>query len=344
MKLLFVENIANVSYNLAKRLRLMGYDVTLLTRHNPVAGELDLASTSREPWVKAFYVNSLYDKTFTYLLKMLSEKVDIIHCHYALEQGTYALISRGLGRCKKVIVHCHGTDIREISHSRKYGWIVNLNLKCADKTFVSTPDLMRAGTELMPNPIETSSFSPGTASLDLKMNHDFALFCPSRQIWVHKRQDLFLKALRTLVNKGYDCNLVLIDFGPDLDRTKRLIRDLDLEKNVTFVPPIPPADMPAYYNSCDVVWAQMGLGHLGLVTLEALSCNKPTLVDFIYGQAYPEQPPVIKVFSLEDITGETEHLLDLRSFSLDTRWWVIKYHSYEAVLNKLTRVYDELLS
>ena len=39
MKLLFVENTTNVSYNLARRLRAEGHDVTLLTRYSPWAGE-----------------------------------------------------------------------------------------------------------------------------------------------------------------------------------------------------------------------------------------------------------------------------------------------------------------
>lgn len=38
MKLLFVENTANVSHNLARRLRAEGHNVTLLTRYNPWAG------------------------------------------------------------------------------------------------------------------------------------------------------------------------------------------------------------------------------------------------------------------------------------------------------------------
>lgn len=176
------------------------------------------------------------------------------------------------------------------------------------------------------------------------MGHDFALFCPSRQIWIHKRQDLFLRALRKLVDDGYDCNLVMIEYGPDLDKTESLVRELKLEGNVGFIPSIFPEDMQSYYNSCDAVWAQMGLGHLGLVTLEALACNKPVLVDSVYDSAYPEPPPVVRVYNLNEIVRETRKLLDSRKFSVDTRWWITKYHSYEAVLEKLAGIYDELVS
>lgn len=344
MDLLFIENIANVSYNIAKKLREMGYNVFLLTRFNPRAGCLDLANISKEPWVDVFKCNSFFDKTFRYLSKIFSYDVDIIHCHYALEQGMYSIFSRTLRKTKKVICHCHGTDIRDVYNDKKLGWIVKFNLKFADKVFVSTPDLLRPRTELLPNPLDVELFKPVKPVLDLKMNHDFSLFFPSRHVWKHKRQDLFLKALRTLVDDGYDCNLVMIDYGPDVMRSKKLVKELKLDSNVCFIPPIHPKDMALYYNSCDVVWAQMGLGHLGLVSLEAMACDKPVLVDFVYDNAYPDPPPVTKVYSLQDVVTKTKEFLDSRRFNVETRWWIKKYHSYEAVLERLVKTYNELIS
>lgn len=102
--------------------------------------------------------------------------------------------------------------------------------------------------------------------------------------------------------------------------------------------------MPKYYNSCDIVWAQMGLGHLGLISLEALACNKPPFVDFIYDKAYPEPPPVIKVFTVQDVVKETEKLVRSNNFQKNTRPWILKYHSFKVVIERLTEIYNELLS
>jgi glycosyltransferase involved in cell wall biosynthesis len=344
LDILFIENIANVSYNIAKKLRELGWNVMLLTRENPSAGILDQSNVSNEPWVKTFPCFSLFDKTFRYLSRILEFDVDIIHCHYALEQGLYALFSKSLRKTKKVIIHCHGTDLRDVSRSWRYGWIVNINLKLADKVFVSTPDLLRNGVEFLPNPIDIFLFKPAKPTIDLRMGHDYAIFLPSRHVWKHKRQDLFLKALRVLVDKGYDCNLIMVNYGPDLDRSKILVNELKLKNNVCFVPPIRPSDMPSYYNSSDIVWAQMGLGHLGLVCLEAMACNKPTFVDFIYNDVYPEPPPVIRVYNLKDIIDKTIEILDSKKFNLETRWWVAKYSSYQSVLSKLIHTYYALLS
>lgn len=344
MDLLYIENIANVSYNIAKQLRTKGYNVILLTRHNPQAGLLDLASNSKETWIKTFNCNSPVDKTFRYLSNILSYKVDIIHCHYALEQGVYSLFSRMCKRAKKVICHCHGTDIRDVYHSNLFGWIVKFNLQFADRVFVSTPDLLLPKTEFLPNPIDTSLFKPADSTLDLKAGHSYSLFFPSRQVWKHKGQDLFLRALKILIDQGYDCNLVMLEYGPDAEKTKMLVDELHLRKNVCFIPTIHPNDMPSYYNSSDIVWDQIGVGSIGLVSLEAMSCNKPVLADFAYDTIYAEPPPVIRVYNLQDIVIETKNLLDSKKFRLSTRWWIDKYHSYESIINKLTNIYTELLA
>jgi len=86
----------------------------------------------------------------------------------------------------------------------------------------------------------------------------------------------------------------------------------------------------------------MGLGHLGLASLEALACNKPPFVDFIYDEAYPEPPPVTKVFIVQDIVRKTKKLIRSDNFK-NTRPWILKYHNFKTVIKRLTEIYNELL-
>jgi len=158
-----------------------------------------------------------------------------------------------------------------------------------------------------------------------------------------------LLALKKLKEMGYDCNLIFVKYTTqdaikDVEATKKISCIPCLKQNVTFIPPIYPEDMPKYCNSCDIVWAQMGLGHLGLISLEALACNKPPFVDFIYDKAYPEPPPVIKVFTVQDVVKETEKLIRSSNFQKNTRIWILKYHSFKVVIERLTEIYNELLS
>lgn len=345
MRILFIENIANVTYNLAKALRRKGYDVVMLTRYNPKTSFLDLCNFSDDPWVKTFKCSSMLDKSFIYLLKILSYNVDIIHCHQAFVQSSYSLFSKTLGKASKVIAHCHGSDLREFGQLLKYGWLINMNLRHVDHVFVSTPDLLNywSHATFLPNPVDTSRFKPSSPTLDLHRGHDYAILAPARQVWTQKRQDVFLHALKAIIEDGYDCNLLMVDYGVDSNKTKQLAKDLHLEHHVSFAPLIRPEAMPEYYNSADMTWDQIGLGAMGMISLEALACNKPVLSDFNYYNAYPELPPLIRAYSLKDIVTETEKVIDSYNFKVNTRWWITKYHSYEAVLPKLIGVYESLL-
>lgn len=346
MKILQVENIANVSYHLSKGLVERGYDVTLIVRRYKDVVNWDLPSKYNDPWIHFFKGETFFDKTIRYCSEVLSHKVDIIHCHYALEQGLYGVISKRVGRSKKLVIHGHGTDLREIIHTKKYGWMVRLNLKEADKVLVSTSDLLlRKDFELFPNPIDETLFTPNKPSLDLHKGHDYAIFCPSRQVWRHKGQDKFLQALKTLVYEGYDIMLTMINYGEDYERSKNLVKSLNLEDHILFVDAINPEDMPAYYNSCDLVWSQFGLGHIGLTTLESMSCNKITFADLNYESSYDTPPPIVNVHSVSDIIDLTKKALN-KELNLGTkpREWVLIHHGYSRAIDRLEEIYSELLS
>jgi hypothetical protein len=346
LKILMVENIANVSFNLTKRLRERGFDAILLARNNPKAGKLDLTNVYNYDWIYKFDCENLYDKTFRYLFNVLKFKADIIHCHYALEQGFYGVASKWLRRSKKLIVHCHGTDVRERLRTLKYGWIVNFSLKNADEILVSTPDLLLKGYNMryLPNPVDLEIFKPSEPKVNLHHGHKIAILHPSRIVWRHKGTDKCLYALKRLVEEGYDIFLTLVEYGPDLIKTKKLVYSLNLIDNVHFIQPLNPEEMANYYNSCDIVWAQFGVGHLGLVTLESLACNKPTLVDFRYPEHYAEQPPIFHANSINEIVEKTKSITELKVREVDGRSWVEKFHSYPTVLNTLINTYTSLVS
>ena len=345
MKILMIENIANVSFNLVKRLRERGFDAILLTRNNPKAGKLDLTNVYKYDWIYKFDCENLYDKTFRYLFNVLRFKTDIVHSHYALEQGFYGVVSKWLHTSKKLIVHCHGTDVRETLRTLKYGWIVRFSLRNADRVFVSTPDLLLEGYNMryLPNPVDLEVFKPSEPKVDLHQGHEIAVFHPSRIVWRHKGTDKCIYALKRLVEEGYDIFLTLVEYGPDLMKTKRLVYSLNLSGHVQFIQPLNQYEMVNHYNSCDIVWAQFGVGHLGLVALESLACDKPTLVDFRYPEHYAEQPPVFHANSTSEVVEETRSIIELKIKKVSGRFWVERFHSYPAILSVLTNTYMSLI-
>jgi len=102
----------------------------------------------------------LWSKTFGVFWKILKSKGDIIHVNYAL-QDAYLVDKL---KPNLDILHVHGSDVRWAIHSKKYGWIVKSNLRNAEKTLYSTPDLeslvkkYRPDAIYQPTPIRTTVF------------------------------------------------------------------------------------------------------------------------------------------------------------------------------------------
>ena len=104
---------------------------------------------------------SLLGKTLGAFWKIATVKnCDIYHTHYALQYAYFT------GKLKHLdILHVHGSDIRWVVDSKKYGWIVRYALKHADKVLYATPDLeekvkqYRADAIYLPTPIDVNRFS-----------------------------------------------------------------------------------------------------------------------------------------------------------------------------------------
>jgi hypothetical protein len=105
----------------------------------------------------------LWDKTFGILWKIIRSKGTIFHVNYALQDAYLTSKLKHLD-----ILHAHGSDVRWIINSRKYGRIVRSNLKSANIILYSTKDLAepiskyRSDARYLPNPIDTNMFQQRT--------------------------------------------------------------------------------------------------------------------------------------------------------------------------------------
>lgn len=113
---------------------------------------------------------SVYAKSLKVFVNALRSR-GIKHVNYALQD---AFAMRAIGK-RLHLLHCHGTDLfglfdqrfmKESKDLSMWGWMIRGNLKAAGRVIVSTPDLLslakiiREDAEYIPNPIDTSRFSP----------------------------------------------------------------------------------------------------------------------------------------------------------------------------------------
>lgn len=90
-----------------------------------------------------------------------------------------------------------------------------------------------------------------------------------------KRIDTMIKAARRIKRK--DVRFVIAGTGPALDHYKRLAAHYRLDGKVVFTGFVNGKDLPEYYAASDMLCMPSTFETQGIVTLEAMACNKPVV-------------------------------------------------------------------
>lgn len=134
-----------------------------------------------------------------------------------------------------------------------------------------------------------------------------------------KNNDWVVRAFKTVINEmpNQDSKLVILEYGPDVLNTKKLVRDLELDPHVVWIPRTSRRNLMWLLNRVNV-----GVGEFiefprtiwGGTGWEVLASGKPLLQGFFYEAdeyeslfGHPE-PPILKVRSENDVVY---HLLDM---------------------------------
>lgn len=135
--------------------------------------------------------------------------------------------------------------------------------------------------------VDTDVFRPGLKIDDLVDKHSLSgkkvLLTVSRLV-PRKGHDVVLKALAVLVREIEDIVYVITGNGPDKERLTGLVKEYGLEKNVLFVGFVSDADLPRYYNLCNLYVMPNRqtsdfdtIEGFGLSFIEAGACAKPVI-------------------------------------------------------------------
>ena len=150
MRVLHVNDVANVGTTLVAALRAEGVDAHLRRLRLPAAGSSTALKIASLPLRIAELVR--VD------LEARAGAYDLLHIHYA-----YLGVIAALGQ-HRAVVHCHGTDVREGLRDMLRRPLVLTALRYARAVLVSTPDLIalvravRRDATFLPNPIDTTLF------------------------------------------------------------------------------------------------------------------------------------------------------------------------------------------
>lgn len=329
-RILHVNNVANVPQNINKSLSAMGIFSEI---YQPKTGtyRANLYNRILLPFSRT------YD-SFKLAKYVREKRFNIIHIHYGLF-GYLALLT-GM----PYFLHCHGSDINLCLRIPVLRQLVTISIRKAIKVFCSTPDLVlpiskiRKDVEFIPNPIDTSRFSPKPVKPGKRLN-----LISISKLDKTKGIDKIIEAINIMEKENFPVDVSVFSFGNSEMWFKSLLEKYPCN-NLNFLHRIPYSEMPALINSFDAVIGQVSSGAIGMSELESMACGKPVISSFKYPDSYSEKPPLLYSDTPVEIVESVAKLISqpelIRDIGHISREWIMKYHDSFAVTQKLLQYYS----
>lgn len=187
--------------------------------------------------------------------------------------------------------------------------------------------------------------------------HDQPLFlCPARHDWgeedpsLMKGNDKFLRAVKLLNDLGYRPRIILFDWGRHVEKSKRLISDLEIGELISWVKPMKKADLWKCYFTCHAIVDQFSIPAFGGVTFEGLTFGKRviTYIDKeLSKEFFGEAPPLFNCANPDDIAVAMLKIIndpeDKLGVGRNAEEWARQYHSSQRILNLQLNAFKEVL-
>jgi len=348
MRLLIAGNIANTGFYLTSKLREKGIFADLYMEKNPIfvsdpknSGKL---GGEYPDWIK------FWDREKNWKRNLVStmRKYDLISA--ATELPIFAQFS-----LKPYVAVATGSDLNLLAQSKSFkGMLLKSGYKRAKVVVYNLPTHLQSAKKLnLKNAVflplfrefqmlETNGIS------DMMIKNKFVFFHPTSQRWNIKKNYLFLKAFSRL-SKSYDnVFLIIINHGEDASKAIDFLSNAGIDDKFKILPEtLTQKEMIKYYNSCDAVVDQFGVGAFGFTGLEVLSIGKP-LVCYIrkdvYETLYGEAPPVLSSNNEEGIYNILKDLVEgkelCEKLSFNSQKWMQKFHSPDSLITKYIKMYE----
>ena len=199
--------------------------------------------------------------------------------------------------------------------------------------------------------------------------NSFVVFSSARHVWNNeysklgeedlvkyvdvKGNDRPIKAFARLAQTCSDVKMVLIETGRNVPESKKLIKELGIERNVIWMEHQERNRLIDLYNRADVAFDQFWLATLGFSGIEVLFCGTP-LVTYLadggrlYQDVVGSKPPVLNCRTEDEIY---EALLwcynnrkEAKELGLKGREWVMKHNDADTCAVNYVELYKQVIS
>jgi N-acetyl-alpha-D-glucosaminyl L-malate synthase BshA len=223
-----------------------------------------------------------------------SEKLDLLHVHYAIPHSISAILARESIKQKRyvpVITTLHGTDITLVGADRSYLPITRYGLQQSDGVTAVSKFLQQAtietfdfdDVEVIPNFICEKYYKRVD---DSPIREELAP--DGQRLLVHvsnfravKRPADCVEILARVRAEGENARLIMVGDGPESSAVRYRAEQLGMNGNVIFVGK--QANISDYMGVADVFLLPSELESFGLAALEAQACEAPVIATRIGG-------------------------------------------------------------
>ncbi|NLT50663.1 MAG: N-acetyl-alpha-D-glucosaminyl L-malate synthase BshA [Ignavibacteria bacterium] len=291
------------------------------------------------------------------------ENLDLVHVHYAIPHATSAYLARQILRKSKsdikVITTLHGTDITLVGLEPSFLPLVKFSIEESDgvtavSRFLKEKTLINYHIEkeidVIYNFIDTEIYKRVSNENFKKM-----VAPENEKILMHtsnfrpvKRVSDTIKILER-VKKEIPAKLVLIGDGPDRSECERLVRELNLQKDVFFLGK--QDALAELLSAADIFLMPSQSESFGLSALEAMSCGVPVVSSSVGG--LPElvvhnETGFIAEFG--DIDRMSKYVVSLlnnekkyQTFSQNCRNTAVNVFNKDIIVPQYEQYYDKIL-
>jgi N-acetyl-alpha-D-glucosaminyl L-malate synthase BshA len=221
------------------------------------------------------------------------EKLDILHCHYAIPHAASAYLAKQILKARepRVITTLHGTDITLVGLEPSFLPVMKFAIEQSDgvtavSRFLREKTLTNYGIskdiEVIPNFVDTSVYRRLPADhIRQRCSH------PGDRILIHTSNFRAVKRVQDViatfaeVRKKVPSTLLLIGDGPDRSQCELQVRELGLHDSVRFLGK--QLELVELLSTGDLFLMPSQSESFGLSALEAMACGVPVISTSVGG-------------------------------------------------------------
>ena len=188
-------------------------------------------------------------------------------------------------------------------------WLLFTNPKAAERCMrLGLTEKNSEKTVLIGHATDTKTFRP----LNLKREKNKTILLSVGGLYRIKGHHLVIKALKKIVEKGFNAELWIVGEGYYKDSLMRLAKNLDLENNVKFLGAIEHKELAVLYNKADI-FVLANFQEMTPAVNEALACKKPIVAmecgGFEYAIPDDSYGLMAKKFDVNDMAQKIIYLI-----------------------------------